>query len=191
MQPTHSINEQLSVLNHWQQLAFNTALCERSFANFELFCEIEEWQDQKKGARKILNKVWEYLRGQLKSLKNMEKQLETLTDFIPDPDDFEQYGAYPAMDTTVALQSCVQSILDSSIMDAPAIQTMMKERLLEVLEMQEIEPSESELWLRHQVFEQAVYDLITVHNSHADMIKQLIPLSQDKGISHLGICLED
>lgn len=191
MQPTHSINEQLSVLNHWQQLAFTTALCERSFANFELFCEIETWQDQAKGTRKILNKVWEYLRGQLKSMKNMEKQLETLTDFIPDPDDFDQYGAYPAMDTAVALQSCVQSILDNSVMDAQAIQIMMSERLAEVLEMQDIEKSESELWQRHQSFEQAVYDLITVHNSHADIVKQLIPLSQDKGVSHLGICLED
>ena len=191
MHSTQSLNEQLAELNHWQQLAFNTALCERSFANFELFCEIEEWQDQAKGARKILNKVWEYLRGQLKSLKNMEKQLETLTDFIPDPDDFDQYGAYPAMDTTVALQSCVQSILDSSIMDAPVMKTMMSERLLEVLEMQDIQTNESELWQRHQKFEQDVYDLITAHNSHADMIKQLIPLSQDKGVSHLGICLED
>ena len=191
MHPTNSLHEQLAELNHWQQLAFNTALCERSFANFELFCDIEEWQDQAKGARKILNKVWEYLRGQLKSLKNMEKQLETLTDFIPDPDNFENYGAYPAMDTTVALQSCVQSILDSSILDAQAIQTMMSERLLEVLDMQEIEPSESELWQRHQTFEQTIYDLITAHNSHADMIKQLIPLSQDKGVSHLGICLDD
>ena len=191
MQPNPALNQSLSLLNHWQQLAFSAAVCERSFPNYELFCEIEGWQAQAKGSRKILNKVWEYLRGQLKSLKNMEKQLEVLTDYIPDPEQFDQYGAYPAMDTTVALQSCVQSILDNSILDAPSMHTMMASRLLEVLELQDIEPQDSELWQRQQKFEQDVYDLITAQNSHADMIKQLIPLSHDKGVSSLGICLDE
>jgi uncharacterized protein YjaG (DUF416 family) len=55
---------ELSRLNQWQQLAFCTALCDRSFPNYELFCEIEKIDSEP--ARKILNKVWEFLRGQLK-----------------------------------------------------------------------------------------------------------------------------
>ena len=180
---------ELAQLNQWQQLAFCAALCERSFPNYELFCEIEEIDS--KPARKILNKVWEYLRGQLKSLKNMEKQIEHLTDLVPDPDNFEQYGVYPAMDTLLALQSCVQAILDSSIEDAESIQSLMQERLSEVLEIQEINKAESELWLRQLDFETSVYALITTQTSHADMVKTLIPLSQDKGVSLLGICLDD
>lgn len=176
-------------LNQWQQLAFCTALCERSFPNYELFCDIEDIDS--KSARKILNKVWEFLRGQLKSLKNMEKQLELLTDLIPDPDVFEQYGVYPAMDTLLALQSCVQAILDSSIQDAQSIQSLMQERLLEVLELQGVEQDKSQLWSRQLDFENSVYELIITQTSHADMVKTLIPLSQDKGVSLLGICLND
>ncbi len=181
----------LSTLNHWQQLAMCTALCERSMPNFQLFCEIEQKEDDFKQSRKILNKVWEYLRGQLSSLKNMENQLETIESIIPNPDDYEHFGAYPAMDTMVNLQSCVQSILDSSILDAQNIQTMVRERLSEVLEMQDIPQDDSELWHRQMEFEQSVLDIICAQNSHADMIKTLIPLSKDGGVSQIGICLDD
>ncbi len=179
----------LSQLNQWQQLAFCSALCERNFPNYQLFCELEGLDAQP--SRKILNKVWEYLRGQLKSLKNMEKQLEQLTDLIPNPDEYEQYGVYPAMDTLLALQSSVQAILDSSIGDAENIQSLFQSRLSEVLEMQNIEKSESELWQRQLDLEAQVYELITSKTSHADMVKTLIPMSQDGGVSSLGICLED
>jgi len=182
---TSSLND----LNQWQQLAFCTALCERSFPNYELFCDIESIESQP--ARKILNKVWEYLRGQLKSTKNMEKQLEVLTDLIPNPEDYEQYGAYPAMDTLLNLQSCVQSILDSSIQDGTNIQMLTHERLLEVLELQGIDVEESELWQRQLAFESQIIELITQHGSHADMVKSLIPLAKDGGVSQLGICLDD
>jgi uncharacterized protein YjaG (DUF416 family) len=179
----------LHSLNQWQQLAFCTALCERSFPNYQLFCELESQSSD--SARKILNKVWEYLRGQLTSLKNIEKQLEPLTELIPNPDDYEQYGVYPAMDTLLTLQSCVQAILDSSIEDAVSIQTLTHERLLEVLELQGISKAESELWQRQMHFEHSVFECITAHGSHADAVKALLPLSKDKGVSQLGISLEE
>jgi uncharacterized protein YjaG (DUF416 family) len=121
----------------------------------------------------------------------MEKQLELLTDLVPDPDQFDQYGVYPAMDSMLALQSCVQGILDSSIEDAENIQNLMRERLAEVLEIQQTDKDSSELWQRQLDLESAVYDLIITQTSHADMVKTLIPLSQDQGISTLGICLSD
>lgn len=181
----------LETLNHWQQLAFCTALCERSMPNFQLFCELEDRDEDFHKSRKILNKVWEYLRGQLTSLKNMENQLDTMAELIPDPQMFEHFGAYPAMDTMVNLQSCLQSVLDNSILDAHNIQTMVRSRLTEVLEMQEIEPTKSELWSRQVDFEQAIVEVICIHGSHADMVKKLIPLSKDQGVSQLGICLEE
>jgi len=181
----------LAELNHWQQLAFCTALCERSMPNFQLFCEMEDCIDDFTKSRKILNKVWEYLRGQLTSLKNMENQLEVMNEIIPDPEKFEHFGAYPAMDVMVNLQSCLQSVLDSSILDAHNIHAMTQARLEEVLEMQEIDVKDSELWLRQQDFENQVIDLICQQKSHADIVKALIPMSKDHGVSQLGICLED
>lgn len=180
---------ELAPLNSWQQLAFCAALCERSFPNYELFCELEDIDATP--SRKILNKVWEFLRGQLKSTKNMEKQLEALTDLIPDPEHYDQFGAYPAMDTLITLQSCVQAILDNSISDAQNIQNLMRERLLEVLDMQQVAQDDSDLWQRHMALESDVYQLITTQNSHASMVKNLIPMSQDNHVSHLGICVHD
>ncbi len=181
----------LNSLSHWQQLSFCAAICERSFPNFQLFCEIEEQDDEQKQARKILNKAWEYLRGQLSSLKNIEKQLEPLNELIPEPNAYEHFGAYPAMDSMIALQSCIQGILDDSIEDAAAMQTMTHERLLEVIEMQGQNRESSELWRRQLDFEQAALEIICAKTSHADAIKQLIPLSRDQGVSQLGICVDD
>mgnify|MGYP000717909461 CR=1 FL=1 len=181
----------LSSLNHWQQLAFCTALCERSFPNFQLFCEIEKLNDHEKQARKVLNKIWEFLRGQLTSSKNLEKQLEPLSELIPNPENYEHYGVYPAMDALVALQSCLQATIDSSVEDAQSIQKMVHERLKEVLELQDISWESSELWSRQMQFEASILHIIQAHNSHAHMIKELIPLSHDNGISQIGICLSD
>ncbi len=181
----------LNALSHWQQLSFCAALCERSFPNFQLFCEMEGQEEEYKQARKILNKAWEYLRGQLSSLKNIEKQLEPLNELIPEPGNYEHFGAYPAMDTMIALQSCIQGILDDSIHDACALQTMTHERLEEVLELQGQTKQDSELWARQLNFEQEALDIIEAKISHAEAIKQLIPLSHDQGVSQLGICLND
>jgi len=181
----------LNSLNHWQQLSFCAAICERSLPNFQLFCELEERPEQYQQSRKILNKVWEYLRGQLSSMKNIEKQLEVLNELVPDPTQHDSYGAYPAMDAMVALQSCIQGILDDSIDDAQAMQTMTQQRLLEVFELQQQNKEDSELWARQLSFEQEVVDLVCEKISHADAIKKLIPLSRDKGVSQLGICIDD
>ncbi len=182
-------------LTHWQHLAICAALTERSFPNYALYCEIEGIDPQP--LRKMLNKVWEFLRGQLKSSKNIEKQLEALTDHIPDPETKDHYGAYPAMDTALALQSCLQAIVDASIEDAEAILTMMAERLEEVIALQsdddDAEPDldASPLWQRHQQFIDDLMKLVTSQSSHADMVKKLIPLASDHGVSHLGICVDE
>ncbi len=181
----------LNALSHWQQLSFCAALCERSFPNFQLFCEMEDQEAHHTQARKILNKAWEYLRGQLSSLKNIENQLDPLNELIPDPNLYEHFGAYPAMDTMITLQSCIQGILDDSIQDALAIQTVTHERLKEVMELQGQTQENSELWLRQLAFEAQALEIIGAKNSHAEAIKQLIPLSHDQGVSQLGICLND
>lgn len=183
----------MTPLTHWQHLAICAALTERSFPNYELYCEIEGIDSQP--LRKMLNKVWEFLRGQLKSTKNIEKQLEALTDQIPDPETKEHFGVYPAMDTVLALQSCLQAIVDTSIEDSDAIIEMMNERLAEVIRLQaddeDVDLSSSDLWLRHQDFVDELVALIQSRQSHAEMVKQLIPMASDERVSQLGICLDD
>lgn len=182
----------MTEFTHWQHLAICTAITERSFPNYALYCEIEGLNSQT--LRKMLNKVWEYLRGQLKSSKNIEKQLEALTENIPDPETKEHYGVFPAMDTALALQSCLQAILDPSIEDSNAIIEMMNERLAEVIGLQTegtVEIEANDLWIRHQAFLAEIIEIINNRQSHADQVKALIPLSRDHGVSNLGICLEE
>lgn len=180
----------MNQLNHWQQLTICCALCERSMPNLELYCEMTDQSDLAKQCRKMLNKVWEYCRGQLKSEKNIEKQLIVLNEIMPELDE-EQFGALAANDCLVALQSCLQAILDKSILDAQAIATMMEARLQMFLELQELDIQQHELALRHQAFVADLEQHVSATASPADIIKGLIPLAQDKGVSHLGISLDD
>lgn len=125
----------------------------------------------------------------------IEKQLENLTDQIPDPDTKDHFGVLPAMDTALALQSCLQAIIDHSIEDSEAITEVMSERLAEVIRLQaddeNVELESDELWQRHQDFIAELLSLISSKKSHADLVKKLIPFSSDHGVSHLGICLEE
>lgn len=102
---------------HWGKIAFITGLCERHAANYELYCDTVEQPEHAKQYRKILNKSWEYLAGQLNSMKNLEKALLQLEDITPDPDIDDGYGAYPALDACTLLTSALQMILDDSIDD--------------------------------------------------------------------------
>jgi len=175
-------------LNHWQQLTICCALCERSMPNYELFCELEDKADNALAARKILNKVWEFVRGQLNSLKNIEKQSLLLPDLMPS--DEESFGALAAMDTIIALQSCIQSILDDSILEAANIESLLHDRLTQMLELQGEDPAQNPLVKRHEQFIQICHQAVSQQKTHAEVIKTLIPLSKDDGVSHLGISLE-
>ncbi|EAT11775.1 DUF416 family protein [Bermanella marisrubri] len=179
----------MNQLNHWQQLTICCALCERSMPNLDLYCELTETSELAQNCRKMLNKVWEYLRGQLKSEKNIEKQLILLNDIMPELDE-DQFGALAANDCLVALQSCLQAILDKSISDAEAISQMMSERLDQFLELQGF-TTDHELVQRHSAFVIDLEQAVASQTSHADVVKQLMPLAKDGGLSHLGISLDD
>ncbi len=102
---------------HWNKILLITALAERHYGNYALYSEITERPELAKQWRKILNKAWEYLSGQLTSMKNLEKALLALEEITPEPQDEDGYGVYPALDACLLLTSALQMILDDSIDD--------------------------------------------------------------------------
>lgn len=106
----NSIHKRIERFETWQHLTFMACLCERMLPNFQLFCEVSKRSDDAKTFQNILNLVWEHLT--VKGAKiNFENQLEKLEAIIPDVNEFDFYGVFPAEDACQALAEVLHSII--------------------------------------------------------------------------------
>ncbi|AUI66250.1 MULTISPECIES: YjaG family protein [Glaesserella] len=104
------IHKRIERFESWQHLTFMVCLCERMYPNFQLFCEVSKRSDDAKIFQNILNLVWEHLT--VKGAKiNFENQLEKLEAIIPDVNEFDFYGVFPAEDACQALAELLHSII--------------------------------------------------------------------------------
>ena len=104
------IHKRIERFETWQHLTFMACLCERMYPNFQLFCEVSKRSDDAKIFQNILNLVWEHLT--VKGAKiNFENQLEKLEAIIPDVNEFDFYGVFPAEDACQALSEVLHSII--------------------------------------------------------------------------------
>ena len=104
------IHKRIERFESWQHLTFMACLCERMYPNFQLFCEVSKRSDNAKIFQNILNLVWEHLT--VKGAKiNFENQLEKLEAIIPDVNEFDFYGVFPAEDACQALSEVLHSII--------------------------------------------------------------------------------
>lgn len=104
------IQVRLEKFEPWQQITFMASLCERMYPNYAMFCEATEFAEARI-YRDILDSIWETLT--VKTAKvNFEKQLEKLEPLIPDAQEYEFYGVYPAIDACIGLSTLLHALLD-------------------------------------------------------------------------------
>lgn len=180
---------------HWEKIAFITALCERHVPNYTLYCEtIQETEDPEQ-LRKILNKIWEYLAGQLNSMKNLEKALLQMEELTPEPQEDDNYGVYPALDCCLLLTSALQMILDDSIDDVAAAAGLSLATVSQFIELSEdLEEFNPELQ-QHELYDQEVAlhvwlkECLGSTSPKADIIKNLRKELGQFDSSNLGIAI--
>lgn len=98
----------LVTLKLHQQALVATTMMERMLPNFLLFSEVADFGDGKV-LRDALNVMWE--KQQVKNAKiNIDKQLEKLEPNIPNCENFDMFGVYPALDTVMALHGLLQAM---------------------------------------------------------------------------------
>lgn len=104
------IHKRMERFESWQHLTFMSCLCERMLPNFQLFCEVSKRSDEAKIFQNVLNLVWEFLT--VKGAKiNFENQLEKLEEIIPDVNQYDFYGVFPAVDACEALSELLHAII--------------------------------------------------------------------------------
>lgn len=98
------INDQLINLQTWQQSVFCMALAEQNITHFKMFSQAIE-NENGKTAENILQLFWEKLT--VKGAKiNLTIQEENFDAIIPESNDHDFYGVYPAVDYCV-ITSCI------------------------------------------------------------------------------------
>jgi len=195
--PSQQLDDNLAKLtHHWQRIAMIAGLCERHSINYQLYCESIDKGQQAQQYRKILNKVWEYLAGQLKSLKNLEKALLELEGITPEPQPEDGYGVYPAVDACCLLTSCLQMILDPSADDLDSASGMSMGTVAQFIalieSLDEFDPSQQQ----HSLFDDEltiqleIAQQLQAHKAQPEIIKVLRRWLVDMNSSNLGITLE-
>jgi len=97
------VEEKLEAGDEWQKIAYAAALVSRMYPNYALFSELTETGD-KTVFENILNLVWEFASGENQQI-DFCKQQDKLEPITPDPEQFDMYGVWPALDAVVALAS--------------------------------------------------------------------------------------
>lgn len=96
-------------LSHWHQVAFASALLERMLPNYQMFSESSQFGDFAV-LRNQLDLVWQWLDKKNQIKINIEAQLTKLEEQTPDPQAFDFFGVFPALDVCMAMMSLLQLI---------------------------------------------------------------------------------
>lgn len=94
-------------LTHWQQVAFCAALLERMLPNYQMFSDAAQFGDFPL-VRNQLDLIWQWLDKNNATKININAQLNKLEEQTPDPQEFDFFGVFPALDVCMALMSLWQ-----------------------------------------------------------------------------------
>jgi len=94
-------------LSHWHQIAFSAALLERMLPNYQMFSEATDFGDAKV-LRNQLDIIWQWLNNSQTVKINSDAQLLKLEAETPDPEAFDSFGVFPALDACMAMSALWQ-----------------------------------------------------------------------------------
>jgi uncharacterized protein YjaG (DUF416 family) len=102
-----AIHLPFSKLSHWQQITFASALIERMLPNYQMFSESSQFGSYAL-LRNQLDLIWQWLDKNNKIKININAQLNKLEEQTPDPEAFDSFGVFPALDVCMAMMSLWQ-----------------------------------------------------------------------------------
>ncbi|WP_373767623.1 YjaG family protein [Glaesserella sp.] len=188
------IHKRIERFDSWQHLTFMACLCERMYPNFKLFCDMTEQQEKAKIFQNILNLVWESLT--VKGVKiNFENQLEKLEAIIPDVNEFDFYGVFPAEDACEALSEILHSVIAGSTLEQAiklsrlslaTVATYLETQQDRILSEQELKNSaeiQDELDVQWQIYRL----LNECEERNIELILGLKNEIRESGISNIGL----
>lgn len=185
--------QQLAQLKPDFQALVAATMVERMLPNYQLFSQLCEFGDGQV-LRVSLNLVWEKL--QVKQLKlSIQKQLEKIEPQIPDVEQFEQFGVYPAFDTVMALTCLLQGMAgdEQGFVDACKLSQSSVSKVIEL----ELGTEDAQLVHRHELMQYEVEflaELIDIAQSLQQIDKSVVQKMKQRsladGITNIALEVE-
>jgi len=121
-------------LNYMQKAVLAAALLERMLPNYALFSDATEFGDAKI-FRNALNSIWEKLVFP-KSKINLELLVDKIEPNVPEIEDFDMFGVYPAIDTSTALLSMLNGMMIEDELEFVNISKISQASVAKLIEYQ-------------------------------------------------------
>jgi len=198
-----SIHLPLTKLSQWQKIAFSAALIERMLPNYKMFAENAGFGNYQL-IRNQVDLVWQRLDKNQKVKINYDAQLLKLEEQVPDPQSFDFFGVYPALDVSMAVMSLFQAMQDNEGEGFEAISRLSANSVnfyTELCLAQEFDEknTEQEIEISEQMLEQdplvqweketqhELFDFVKNAPENKATITTLKKMVLEQGLSNLGI----
>ena len=182
-------------LKDWQLAAYCVAVSERMFPNFALFARLMEFGDAAK-MRQILDAVWDNLNNTGAKM-NFEVQLDKVEANMPDLDEFDMYGASPALDAIVSLFSTLNTLIAADASEVLSVANMSRESVATFIELSADDQISDEelvryinthdLMVQEEDFQADILEIIQDDLPRREALQELRELAHNDGYSNLGI----
>ncbi|NMP30752.1 YjaG family protein [Thalassotalea sp. M1531] len=188
----------LAKLSVWQQTALCCALLERMLPNYVMFSHAAEFGDAAI-LRNQLDLLWQKLDSNQKIKVNVQAQLEKLELQIPDPEAFDFFGVFPALDVCMAMMSLLQATQNKeadefanvSRLSHNSVSYYVELVLAESMEEGEDIPvkaiNEHPLMVWEKAMQDELFDFLQTAPENKATCQQLKSMALEEGLSNLGI----
>ena len=182
--------ESVESLSDWQQISYGAALVTRMKQNYMLFCQVSG-QGDGRVFQDILQLAWEFAAGQNNTIDFL-KQQEKLALILPDPDQFDGFGVWPALDATTALCALLSACHHSDVDEILSVEKLSQSTIEHYLQFSEKDsiPGQHPLTLADREFSSSVIQRLqemgntTVRKDCVVSIKSWV---QEIDVSNIGV----
>ncbi|WP_199609863.1 YjaG family protein [Flocculibacter collagenilyticus] len=186
--------QRIRLLSFEQQALIAATLLERMLPNYQLFSEVTEFGDYDVVAN-ALDLIWQRLC--IAGTKvNIEKLIEKVEPNIPEVEQFDMFGVYPAIDTLTAMISLLTALLNKDAEELLNVTKISQASVSKYIEYS-FDVSEQEfdnhdvrehpLMQREIAFLKDTIDKVEPLKPSNETAKQLKALAKEDGMTNIGI----
>lgn len=185
----------LSKLSPWRQSLFALVLAQRQYANYALWCEINDVKGGVKAYQKTLKALWDFHTDKFNHI-DLEKVLEEFEPYLLDEDVNElSVGDLFSLDATLSLSAAALAIIlhegeEAEMASKASLSGVIRkleqesDRYLSDEELRDTDGVDAEV-----NFQVELYELLEKSNRSEELSKKLYEISLNGGFSNIGLTL--
>lgn len=187
----------LKKLSPWRQSLFALVLAQRQFANYALWCDVNEIKGGKKAYQKTLDTMWEFHQDKFNTI-DLEKVLDEFEPYLLDDEkDDLSVGDLFSLDATLSISASILAIIMHEGEEAEMASRASLSGVVRKIEQENSqEYSDEELREMKAVdnevnFQVELLELLQDAKREPSLVKKCFELGVNQGISNIGVSLED